>query len=218
MGAQLAKKKKPTVRRGPKISESGKLRRELFVKTYIASFNASEAARAAGIPKKNAARIGFRYLHEPETQAAIKALLTKKSKRYEAKRENVIREYSTVAFSDIGDYVDWGQGSVTITEKGKLKPRSRRALAEIKEVYHAEGGANITVKMHDKLKALDSLARYLGMFDEAPGGRDQDGVPQGPNASTDTWTEEVIGTDNVTKEVLGEWMDKYLDKPRAKSG
>lgn len=193
------------------------IRREQFVEAFVTNFNASEAARKIGASTKSSRVTGHRMMEDPAVQVMIQQRLKKRSKRYEATLDRLVREYSTIAFSDIGDYVDWEPGNVSIKSKKDITRRARRAVAEIKETFHAEGGANITVKMHDKMKALDSLGRYLGMFEEG-GQRDEDGRPSGANADTDVWTTEIIGADAVTADTRREWMDKYLNKPKSSTG
>jgi hypothetical protein len=102
-------------------------------------------------------------------------------------RSRIVDELGAIAFSDIGDVVDWdnetehlqpsepgvgdGHGGkitkvirarVLVIDKSKIDPRVRRAIAKL--VMTDNGG--LRVEMHDKLAALDKLARALGMYSE----------------------------------------------------
>jgi hypothetical protein len=105
----------------------------------------------------------------------------------------IVDELGAIAFSDLGDFVDWDNETqhvaadikdridadvetgdrpaaevVTITNRVTLKPSHkltpalRRAVAKVSQDRYG----NVRVEMHDKLAALDKLARALGMYQE----------------------------------------------------
>jgi hypothetical protein len=108
-------------------------------------------------------------------------------------RSRIVDELGAIAFSDLGDFVDWDNETqhvaadikdridadvetgdrpaaevVTITNRVTLKPSHkltpalRRAVAKVSQDRYG----NVRVEMHDKLAALDKLARALGMYQE----------------------------------------------------
>jgi hypothetical protein len=109
-------------------------------------------------------------------------------------RSRIVDELGAIAFSDIGEFVDWdneiqhvaadikdrigvnpAEGSnrspeeevaisnrVMLVPSHRLTPAQRRAVAKVSQDRYG----NVRVEMHDKLAALDKLARALGMYQE----------------------------------------------------
>ena len=74
--------------------------------------------------------------------------------------QKVLEELSDIAFANAGDYF--------IVEEGVLKIRSseqlgKKQLSAVASMEKSTGG--IKVKFYDKLKALELLGKYLGLFD-----------------------------------------------------
>jgi phage terminase small subunit len=90
----------------------------------------------------------------------------------------LIEELAKIAFSDIGRVVTWGPGPagipapkngvaiermenrVTLLDSDEIEDDVRGAVAEVSQ---SANGA-LHVKMHDKIAAIDKLARALGMY------------------------------------------------------
>ena len=66
-----------------------------------------------------------------------------------------------IAFSDIIDYVEWDSGNVRVKESYDIPAEARRAIAGI---TRSANGA-IQVRLHAKVRALDMLAKHIGMYD-----------------------------------------------------
>lgn len=82
---------------------------------------------------------------------------------------NVLKELINIAYSDPTQYLE-----LSPDELKKLPPEQRRALAGItikkKEYVNRQGETvteqNITVKMTDKIKAIDMINRHIGFYSE----------------------------------------------------
>lgn len=142
----------------------------LFVDAYLINLNASEAARKLGQSEASAQEAGRRILERPHVQAAISFLTKKRSKAMELTAERVLEEYQAIAFSDLGSYLTRDERGVMIVDLSKIAPGSdaSRALATVMQDEVVEGRDKMTVRktkitLHDKMKALDFLSRYLGM-------------------------------------------------------
>lgn len=149
-------------------------KQELFVQEYLVDLNATQAAIRAGYSEKTAYSIGQENLKKPEIQEYIQTLMEERSKRTEITADMVLKEYAKLGFSNISDYLkvetkmfrgDDGQPqeykAVDIFETDKIDRAKLDAVAEIKQTK--EG---ISLKLHDKKGALDSMARHLGMFND----------------------------------------------------
>lgn len=142
-------------------------KQEMFCKEYIIDFNATRAAIAAGYSKKTASETGYENLRKPQIIEHINKLSKKHTDKLEITVDRVLQEYARIAFLDPAELVD---------ESGNLLP-----LHELPEdVRRAVGGLDIVssynknteeretkhrLKILDKGKALESLSRYLGLYE-----------------------------------------------------
>lgn len=157
-------------------------KQEQFVREYLIDLNGTQAAIRAGYSEKTAEKIGSENLHKPEIREAIDAALSERSEKTGLTAERVLREIQCMAFYDpseimreIGaeDEPEDGSG-YRMSDDGKLYglrgPTDIRALPE--NVRRAIVGwswdkaGNFTVKLADKSKALDQLARHLSLYND----------------------------------------------------
>ena len=75
-------------------------------------------------------------------------------------QKRVLEELAGIAFADFSDHVEVRDGVLVIRSTGELEKGQRSAVASIEK---CTGG--IKVKLYDKLKALELLGKYLGLFD-----------------------------------------------------
>jgi phage terminase small subunit len=150
-------------------------KQELFAKEYIVDLNATQAAIRAGYSEKTAKSIGQENLTKPDLQQYIQQLMDERSKRVEITADMVLREYAKLGFSNITDYLKVEERTfetesgpraykaVEIFETDKIDRSKLDAISEIRQTK--EG---ISLKLHDKKGALDSIAKHLGMFNDNP--------------------------------------------------
>lgn len=135
----------------------------LFVEHYVSSWNAAEAAREAGYPRKAARNVGYENLTKPHIQAHIKKVLDARLQQVGVRGERVLEEIARIAFADYTDFAEVKGGFLKIRDTGDL-PRDKRAvIAQISEVSK-EHGRDVTLKVHDKVKALELLGKHLKLF------------------------------------------------------
>jgi hypothetical protein len=160
---------------------------ELFAQMIVDGVPAPIAYKQAGFKGGDRARSQLR--NHPDIKARVSWLLeqrietaTKRRHKGEKKigdlRTRTMKELERVAFSDVRDLIQWKrapivdsdgsvvgyQDEVVATPSHEL---TRDAAASIKEVSTKSGAVRIAT--HDKLAALDKIARALGLFqDSAP--------------------------------------------------
>lgn len=153
----------------------------LFVAEYLTDFNATRAAMAVGYSKKTAGQIGWQLLQKPLVQEEIKRQTEIVANSLGITSQRILLEYLKIAFSDITEYVSFGQkevpvigafGPVVDKETGKpvtkivnvveFKESVRIDGSIIKEVKQGKDGASI--KLQDKMKALEKLEKYLDLL------------------------------------------------------
>ncbi|MBR6377808.1 MAG: terminase small subunit [Oscillospiraceae bacterium] len=76
--------------------------------------------------------------------------------------QRILDTLEAIAFSDYTDYIWIEEGQVRVRDSRDLSPAQRSAIAGIKD-----SGKGVELKLHDKQKALELLAKYLGLFDSA---------------------------------------------------
>ena len=138
-------------------------RQESFVREYLVDLNASEAAKRAGYSKKTARTIGSKLLTNVDIADAIAKAQAKRAQKLEVTADRVVAELAKIGFANSGDYFEWGPGGIIVKEKSTLTLEQQAAVAEVSETTTKDGGS-IRVKLHDKVAALDKLARHLGLF------------------------------------------------------
>lgn len=157
------------------MSRNSKLtaKQRRFVDEYLKDLNATQAARRTGYTKKSAHAHGHKLLKSPAVQALIQERNEQRSKASGVTRERVLAELARIAFSDIGALFDKEGRFLRLQE---MPEDARRALSsvEVEELHSGRGdertldGLLKKVKLWDKVKALDSLCKHLGLFDEPP--------------------------------------------------
>lgn len=154
-------------------------KQQRFVTEYLIDLNATAAAIRAGYSEATANTQGPRLLEDPAVQAAIDAAKIERSEETGINAERVLQEIATMAFYDPADLMiddvalDGENPSVVINGRiihGLRGPADIRRLPE--NVRRAIVGwgydrhQNFTVKLADKSKALDQLARHLSLYND----------------------------------------------------
>lgn len=139
-------------------------RQQKFVEQYLICGVARQAAIRAGYSLAGAGAIAWRLRRMPHVAKAIRIGRSSEARRAQVARERVLLELARVAFSDIGEVLDWTSGDdITLRPKVEISPHHRAAIAEIAPRRY---GKSPRVKFHNKTQALDAIARHLGVFDK----------------------------------------------------
>lgn len=139
-----------------------------FCEEYIFDFNATRAAKEAGYSEDTAYSIGNENLKKPVIQAYLNELQRDLEKTAGISRLKVLREYEKLAFSSIAHlHNTW----VTRKDFETLTEQQKACISEIQTQTRTEfkdDGAPpiqvdfVKIKLHDKQRALDSIAKMLG--------------------------------------------------------
>lgn len=145
-------------------------RERAFIGEYLTHFDATRAARAVGYVGRAVTVSAYKVLARPQVQAAIHGQMAERLARQGITADRVARDIDTAATLDIGELFD---------EHGHLRPAKdlpafvRRAIVSIEVVKRnltAGDGAVDTVykiKLIDKAKMLEILAKHTGLFNDA---------------------------------------------------
>lgn len=152
-------------------------KRQRFVNEYLKDLNGAKAAIRAGYSERTARSIACELLQLPEVKTAVNKAIAKRNKRLEINQDKIVRELAKVGLADIKDYLSYRteKTQVDVDDDGKpvigyepiieLIPSDDVDGAVIQEVSLSQKGV-FTFKLQDKLKALELLARHLGMLND----------------------------------------------------
>jgi len=152
----------------PKLPDLTPLQR-CFVEEYLIDLKGAAALRRAGYKERAAASRASKLLRKPAVAAAVKKAMEKRSHRTQIAADRVLREYARIAFADIRDLTEVKDEALQVKALDDLSADDAAAIAELT----IDGkGKGTKIKLHDKKRALDAIARHLGLFGkrQEPGG------------------------------------------------
>lgn len=154
----------------------------LFCIYYIRCFNATKAyMKAYGVKYNVAAVSGCRLLQKEKIRKCITELKQNRLNREMLSEEDIFQKYMDIAFADITDYVTFGQEEIEVMgpfgplkikdEDGNEKVLRRKLnVVKFKNSDEVDGTLisdinlkNSSVKLLDRMKALDWLASHMDM-------------------------------------------------------
>ena len=134
-----------------------------FCNEYLIDLNATQAAIRAGYSSKTASEQSSRLLRNVKIKREIDILMAERSKRTGVNQDRVIRELAKIAFVNSKDIIDYKKGTVL----SKAKEDDLACIQSVKvKISNGDNGymEEREIKLNDKLKALDSLAKHLGIY------------------------------------------------------
>ena len=75
----------------------------------------------------------------------------------------VVEELAAIGFARATDFLCVSDGVLTIRSTGELSRADQAAIASVEQTSNG-----IRIKFYDKMKALELLGKYMGMFDGIP--------------------------------------------------
>jgi phage terminase small subunit len=131
---------------------------EKFCREWILTRNGAKSAIKAGYSSKTAAEQASRMLTLPNIKERIAELDKNILESVNVSAIMIANELKKVAFASLSDT---RKGWMQLVDFEKLPEEVKCAISEI-SYEEREGGTWVKIKMHDKLKALDSLSKMCG--------------------------------------------------------
>lgn len=131
---------------------------ELFCYHYFKCKNATQAAMRAGFSSAWGYNAGYNILNRPKIKEFLRAIQTQACEELFLDTLDIVRMWAKIAFSDMNDYVTVSGAGVMLRNSGQT---DGQVVTEIKE-----GKDGITIKLADKMKALDRLSSYFKVLPE----------------------------------------------------
>jgi phage terminase small subunit len=152
----------------PKLSP----KQEQFCREYLIDLNQTQAAIRAGYSERSAQQMANRLMLNDVIQARISELKKEREDRTEITADRVLQQYCDIADYRIEDVMDF-DGEECIFKPMKEWPKSARtAISSVKQTSETRRigkeeikTVKVEFKVDDRLKALDAMAKHLGLFD-----------------------------------------------------
>jgi phage terminase small subunit len=160
-----------------------------FVREYIKDYCGFRAAVRAGYASKSARSQAYSLLTRPHIQDAIAREEKKLQNRFYTSKEKILKELALIGFSDLSEYIEVDdQGIPRVNEFRELPTQASRALKGVKyrtkTTRYSKAGEDQTettvqteIVLHDKIAALVSMGKELGMFKDKCEHTGKDGAP-----------------------------------------
>lgn len=138
-----------------------------FVLEYVRDLDGTAAAGRAGFPRNHAGHWSAATLRRPEVQAAIQRELAGRESRLRLRADRITEEVMRIAFTDPGRIARWSPDGITLIHSDDLTAEDRAAVKRIHLGPPLGKGKHKRAQlfeMHDKLAALELLARMTGLL------------------------------------------------------
>jgi phage terminase small subunit len=150
-------------------------KQQRFVEEFLIDLNATQAAVRAGYSPLTARSIGSENLTKPNIQAALTRARATRRDRLEIQADTVVIELARLGFSRMVAVATWDSNGVYIHPSETLDDDTHATVKQIKAtkttVTRKNGDEELTerfeINLHDKLAALDKIARFLGMYNDS---------------------------------------------------
>ena len=143
-------------------------RHRLFCRLFVDTLRKAQSAEDAGYSARSRGTMASKLLAEPLIQEEIERQRERLTNELGVGPPHILREWARVAISSLADFQDPND-----PHRFTLKNATPDQLACVKEVTtreHVVGEDRVVVetsiKLHDKVKSLDSLGRHFGMFEK----------------------------------------------------
>lgn len=140
-----------------------KLREQLFADAFLLTGCAVKAAAKTGI-RGRSRKSASAFLKRPGVQRIINDEMSMRAKARGITEDRVLNELAVLAFSNMSDFARWSGAENVLFCSDEISRSRKRAVQSVSSKMSAQGVPNVTIKLYDKAKALEVLARYLGII------------------------------------------------------
>lgn len=127
-------------------------KQQRFCEAYIGTYSIKSAMIKAGYDYGRNVSFGYTLRKKPAVKKYIQWLKARTMSDALVSGRDIIDQWIRIGFADMTDFVNIGRTSIT------LKPAEQMDGQLIKSIKSGRDG--ISIELYDKLKALDSLAKY----------------------------------------------------------
>lgn len=157
-------------------------KQRLFCMHYIRTFNATQSAIKAGYSADTAFVIGHENLRKPKIADYIRELKANMTDDLFLDARDILRKYAAIAFADITDFMTFGkkeieamgmfgpltddEGNTIMKEVNYVDFKESAAVDGTIITEAKQGKDGVSIKLADKMKALEKLEQYFELLPE----------------------------------------------------
>lgn len=104
-------------------------------------------------------------LDRPMVTAAITERVVEITADRELSPDRIIKEYVSIAFSNIGDYIEIDSFGNPTLALDKCTPEQMSAIKKVNYEETNLGARRLNIELHDKMKGMEVLAKYTGLVE-----------------------------------------------------
>lgn len=148
-------------------------KQRLFCIYYSKSFNATQSYKKAyGVSYAAANVEGCKLLANPSVKEEIMRLKEERYSKAFLSEEDIFQKYMDIAYSDITNYLSFGQKEIEYTDKAGNDRTAKVSYVDLNESNEVDGSLitevsqgkdGVRVKLADKMKALQWLSDHKDM-------------------------------------------------------
>lgn len=148
-------------------------KQRLFCLHYVRCFNATKAyQKAYGVDYRTAQSNGYQLLTKTYIRDEVQRLKSCRMSRELLSEDDIFQKYMDIAFADITDYASFGTREVQYMDKEGKEHTAQVPFVDLKESCGVDGTLvrevkqgkdGTSIKLEDRMKALDWLADHMGM-------------------------------------------------------
>ncbi len=139
-------------------------KQEKYVKNLVSGMSQRKAYKKAfdvkDMSDKNIDCKASKLLKNREVRARYNELIERAANRAVIKAEDILAEYKAIAFANGTDFAEVKDNTVYIKNTDSLDEDKKKAISLIETTKFG-----INVRTHDKMKALEALSKYVGLYD-----------------------------------------------------
>lgn len=153
-------------------------KQQRFVAEYLIDLNATQAAIRAGYSEKTAYSVASENLTKPEIAQAVAKARGRQLQQADLNAVRVLEELRRLSFSDLSELVDANGALLPLAQ---MPAHVRSAIASVKlSKKNLTAGDGVTedvveVKLWDKPRALEMLAKHFKLLTDVVQLQDADG-------------------------------------------
>lgn len=149
-------------------------KQKMFCLYYIKYFNATKAyQKAYNCNYKTANSEGYKHLVKPGIKMEVERLKKERAEGVLLDAESVLQKYIDIAFADITDFTSFGRREVAVSDEQGNVEMVEVNYVDFKESAEIDGTLitevkkgkdGVSIKLADKMKALDFLSEYTDLL------------------------------------------------------
>jgi phage terminase small subunit len=205
-------------------------KQRIFCIYYVKCFNATQAALKAGYSSDTARQIGYENMTKPYIKDEIRRLKSLMINDIFVEAMDVLNVYIKIAFTDITDYLTFGQKEVPVMtmfgpmyegEGDDRKPVTKivnyvdfRPSDEIDGTLISEvkqGKDGVSIKLVDKMKALDKLDQYFDLFPDHFKRKIEEEKSKIDRERLELDKLKAAGEGDLDEELIDDWVEAVMD-------